>query len=77
MFGIAERRETSLAQGSSPRKRSATSYVAPPHASTEKSLLRILASYGATWTRSLLLTLVAKRDWCASLKVVSVIATGP
>jgi hypothetical protein len=61
-------------QGSSAKKRIATSNVAPPHISSEKkptwsifSAIGIIASVRI---------LVAIKDWCASLNVVSVILTG-
>ncbi len=73
-FGRAARSLSSRSHGSSPRKRSATSYVAPPQASTDSSSGVRRARYGAAATRSFVRTLVASSDWCASRKVVSVIA---
>ena len=57
------------------RKRSATSYVAPPHASSDHSSGVVRATWPATASRSRVRTRVASSDWWASRKVVSVTAT--
>ncbi len=69
------RSTASRSHGSSCRKRSATSYVAPPQHSTDSSSGSVRPTYGATRSRSLVRTRVASRDWCASRKVVSVTST--
>ncbi|MBX7557399.1 FAD-dependent oxidoreductase [Streptomyces sp. tea 10] len=76
MFGIASRSSRSRSHGSSPRKRSATSYVAPPQASTESSPGSRCAYAGAAASRSRVRTRVASRDWWASRNVVDVTASG-
>ena len=75
MFGISSCSSASRVHGSSLRKRSATSYVAPPHASADHSPGSIRAMWGATLMRSRVRTRVASSDWCASRNVVSVTAT--
>ena len=65
----------SRSHGSSDRKRSATSYVAPPHASSDHSSGVVRATWPATASRSRVRTRVASSDWWASRKVVSVTAT--
>ena len=74
-LGIASRSAASRSHGSSPRKRRATSYVAPPQHSTLSSCGVVRATCGATATRSRVRTRVASSDWCASRNVVSVTAT--
>ena len=74
MFGIASASAPSRSHGSSLRKRSATSYVAPPHASLESRPGSIRARNGATCSMSRVRTRVANSDWCASRNVVSVTA---
>ena len=76
MFGTDWRSTASRSHGSSDRKRSATSYVAPPHASRLHSCGVIRATCPATAVRSRVRTRVASSDWCASRNVVSVTATG-
>ena len=76
MFGTACRSFASRSHGSSDRNRSATSYVAPPHASRLHSCGVVRATCPATAVRSRVRTRVASSDWCASRKVVSVTATG-
>ena len=75
MFGTAWRSASSRSHGSSDRKRSATSYVAPPHASTDHSSGVVRATCPATAIRSRVRTRVASSDWWASRNVVSVTAT--
>src|SRR3984885_5925936 len=75
MLGISSRSSASLSQGSSFRKRSATSYVAPPQHSTDNSCGMVRARYGATMFSPLVRTRVASSDWWASRKVVSVTRT--
>ncbi len=75
MFGTAWRRDANRSHGSSDRNRSATSYVAPPHASSDHSSGVVRATCGATASRSRVRTRVASSDWWASRNVVSVTAT--
>ena len=75
MFGSSARSSSRRCHGSSWRKRSATSYVAPPQASTESSPGRVCATAGAAASRSRVRTRVASRDWWASRNVVSVTAS--
>ena len=75
MLGIASRSAASRSHGSSARKRSATSYVAPPQHSTDQSSGVVRATCSATASRSRERTRVASSDWWASRNVVSVTAT--
>ncbi len=75
MLGTAWRSRASRSQGSSLRKRSATSYVAPPQASRLSSSGVIRETWPDTASRSRVRTRVASSDWCASRKVVSVTPT--
>ena len=75
MLGIASRSAASRSHGSSARKRSATSYVAPPQHSTDHSSGVVRETCSATASRSRERTRVASSDWWASRKVVSVTAT--
>ena len=75
MLGTASRRRARRSHGSSCRKRSATSNVAPPQHSSEKSSGSSRARYPAAPSMSNVLIRVANSDWCASRNVVSVTAT--
>src|SRR5699024_11698191 len=71
-FGIFSRSVSKRCHGSSLKNLYDTSKVAPPHISTENKFGKSRAVGSAICSKSLLRTLVAKSDWCASRKVVSV-----
>lgn len=66
MFGICSRSCSSLLQGHSCRKRSATSNVAPPHISKLPAGARMCAVAGAALSMSWVRMRVAISDWWAS-----------
>ena len=72
---MASRSAASRSHGSSARKRSATSYVAPPQHSTREQLGRGPRDVRGDRQQVLVRTRVASSDWWASRKVVSVTAT--
>ena len=66
---------TSRSQGSSYKKRIATSNVAPPHISSEYAFASAQLVSFAMFTISIVRRRVASKDWCASRHVVSMIST--
>jgi hypothetical protein len=66
MLGMSSLSCSSLLQGHSCRKRSATSKVAPPHISRLPAGARMADVAGAALSMSCVRMRVAIRDWCAS-----------
>ena len=79
MLGTFSHSRSRRRQGSSCRKRSATSKVAPPHISRLAHGAKIFEVAGAAFTMSCVRMRVASSDWCASRLrwMTSELETGP